>query len=135
MSAGSLQNFLNPKASFLWELGGLLASAMASPISAEAGWGNRLYLVNSSGGQLHGQDVYRRVRDIPSPADLAIVIVPAEAVPGVMEEIGERGIKSVIIETAGLPRLVREGGPYRRGLRLLPCNTVSASSGRIVWVW
>ena len=73
------------------------------------GWGNRLALVNSAGGQLHGQNVYRRVRDVPSPIDLAIVIVPAEVVPGVMEEIGERGIKSVIIETAGFAELGETG--------------------------
>jgi len=73
------------------------------------GWGNRLYLVNSAGGKLHGQKVYQHVRDVPSPIDLAIVIVPAEAVPGVMEEIGERGIKSVIIETAGFAEIGERG--------------------------
>jgi acetyltransferase len=73
------------------------------------GWGNRLALVNSAGGQLHGQNIYRRVRDVPSPIDLAIVIVPAEAVPGVMEEIGERGIRSVIIETAGFAEIGEKG--------------------------
>jgi acyl-CoA synthetase (NDP forming) len=73
------------------------------------GWGNRLYLVNSAGGQLHGQNVYKRVRDAPSPVDLAIVIVPAEAVRAVMEEIGERGIRSVIIETAGFAEIGNRG--------------------------
>jgi acyl-CoA synthetase (NDP forming) len=58
---------------------------------------------------LHGQNVYKRVQDVPSPVDLAIVIVPAEAVPGVMEEIGERGIKNVIIETAGFAEIGDRG--------------------------
>jgi len=73
------------------------------------GWGNRLFLVNSAGGELHGQKIYKRVQDVPSPVDLAIVIVPAEAVPGVMEEIGERGIKSVIIESAGFAEIGKRG--------------------------
>ena len=58
---------------------------------------------------MHGQNVYKRVCDVPLPVDLAIVIVPAEAVPGVMEEIGERGIRSVIIETAGFAEIGKRG--------------------------
>ena len=45
----------------------------------------------------------------PSPVDLAIVIVPAEAVPDVIEEIGERGIRNVIIETAGFAETGERG--------------------------
>jgi acetyltransferase len=61
------------------------------------------------GGELHGQKVYKRVQDVPEPLDLAIVIVPAEAVPGVMEEIGERGVKHTIIETAGFAETGENG--------------------------
>jgi acyl-CoA synthetase (NDP forming) len=46
-------------------------------------------------------DVFKTLKDIPSPVDLAIVIVPAEAVPGVLKEIGDCGITSVIVESAG----------------------------------
>jgi acetate---CoA ligase (ADP-forming) len=65
------------------------------------GWSNRLHLVNPAGGELHGMKVFKTLKDIPAPVDLAIVIVPAEAVPGVLKEIGECGIKSVIVESAG----------------------------------
>ena len=73
------------------------------------GWGNRLFLVNPGGGELHGQPVYKRVQDVPSPVDLAIVIVPAEAVPGVMEDVGERGIRNIILETAGFAEIGEKG--------------------------
>jgi acetyltransferase len=73
------------------------------------GWGNRTFLVNPVGGELHGQKVYKRVQDVHEPLDLAIVIVPAEAVPDVMEDIGERGIKHVIIETAGFAETGESG--------------------------
>jgi acetyltransferase len=73
------------------------------------GWGDRLYLVNPAGGELHGQNVYKLIGDVPDPVDLAIVIVPASAVPGVMEEIGERGIKNVIIESAGFAETGADG--------------------------
>ncbi len=110
MSVGSLQNFFEPKGVVLVGARRSIGFGYGIPLFLQKqGWGNRLYLVNSSGGQMHGQNVYKRVRDVPSPVDLAIVIVPAEAVPGVMEEIGERGIRSVIIETAGFAE-IGEGG-------------------------
>src|SRR4030043_928102 len=110
MSTGSLQNFFEPQGVVIVGARRSFGFGYGIPLFLQKqGWGNRLYLVNSAGGQLHGQNVYRRVRDIPSPVDLAIVIVPAEAVPGVMEEIGERGIRSVIIETAGFAEIGERG--------------------------
>jgi len=106
----SLRNFFEPK-------GIAIVGARRSfgfgygipPFLQNHGWGNRLHLVNPVGGELHGQKVYKRVQDIPEPLDLAIVIVPAAAVPGVMEEIGERRIKHVIIETAGFAETGESG--------------------------
>jgi acetyltransferase len=110
MSTGSLQNFFEPQGVVLVGARRSFGFGYGIPLFLQKqGWGNRLYLVNSSGGEMHGRHVYRRVRDIPSPIDLAIVIVPAEAVPGVMEEIGERGIRSVIIETAGFAEVGERG--------------------------
>ena len=96
-------------------------------------WGNHLHLVNPAGGELHGQKVYKRVQDVPEPLDLAIVIVRAEAVPGVMEEIGERGIKHTIIETAGFAETGENGRALqekvkaiamRYGMRVIGPNCV-----------
>ena len=110
MSVDSLRNFFEPK-------GVVVVGARRSfgfgygipPFLQNHGWGNRLHLVNPAGGELHGKKVYERVQDVPEPLDLAIVIVPAEAVPGVMGEIGERGIKHTIIETAGFAETGESG--------------------------
>ncbi|HVP79387.1 MAG TPA: CoA-binding protein, partial [Thermodesulfobacteriota bacterium] len=83
------------------------------------GWGNRLFLVNPGGGELHGQPVYKRVQDVPSPVDLAIVIVPAEAVPGVMEDVGERGIRNIILETAGFAEIGERGVALQERVKAL----------------
>jgi acyl-CoA synthetase (NDP forming) len=110
MSVGSLQNFFEPQGVVVVGAPRSFGFGYGIPLFLQKqGWGNRLYLVNSAGGQLHGQNVYKRVHDVPSPVDLAIVIVPAEAVLGVMEEIGERGIRSVIIETAGFAEVGNRG--------------------------
>ena len=73
------------------------------------GWGDRLFLVNPKGGELHGKVVYKRVAEVPDPVDLAIVLVPALHVPGILREIGQRGIRHVIIETAGFGEAGDEG--------------------------
>jgi acetyltransferase len=110
MSVDSLQNFFEPQGVVIVGARRSFGFGYGIPLFLQKqGWGNRLYLVNSSGGELHGQHVYQRVRDVPSFVDLAIIIVPAEAVPGVMEEIGERGIRSVIIETAGFAEIGERG--------------------------
>ena len=110
MSVDSLRNFFEPKGIVI--VGARRSFGFGYGIPAflqNHGWGNRLHLVNPAGGELHGQKVYKGVRDVPEPFDLAIVIVPAEAVPGVMEEIGERGIKHTIIETAGFAETGESG--------------------------
>ena len=110
MSVGSLQNFFEPQGVVVVGARRSFGFGYGIPLFLQKqGWANRLYLVNSAGGRLHGQNVYKRVRDVPSPVDLAIVIIPAEAVAGVMEEIGERGIRSVIIETAGFAEIGNRG--------------------------
>ena len=109
-SLDDLRNFFEPK-------GIVVVGARRSfgfgygiaPFLQKQGWGDRLHLVNPVGGELHGQKVFKRVQDVPGPLDLAIVIVPAEAVSGVMEELGERGIRHVIIETAGFAETGESG--------------------------
>jgi acyl-CoA synthetase (NDP forming) len=110
MATGSIQNFFEPQGVVIVGARRSFGFGYGIPLFLQKqGWGNRLYLVNSAGGELHGQKVYQRVRDVPASIDLAIVIVPAEAVPGVMEEIGERGIRRVIIETAGFAEIGERG--------------------------
>jgi acetyltransferase len=97
-----LQNFFEPKGVALVGARRSPGFGYGIPLFLQAqGWADRLYLVNPAGGELHGMDVFKTLKDIPSPVDLAIVIVPAEAVPGVLKEIGDCGITSVIVESAG----------------------------------
>jgi acetyltransferase len=110
MSVDSLQNFFEPKGIVIVGARRSFGFGYGIPLFLQKqGWGDRLHLVNPVGGELHGQKVYKRVQDVPEPLDLAIVIVPAEAVLGVMEDIGGRGIKHVIIETAGFAETGESG--------------------------
>jgi acyl-CoA synthetase (NDP forming) len=110
MSVDRVQNFFEPQGIVIVGARRSFGFGYGIPLFLQAqGWGNRIFLVNPVGGELHGQKVYKRVQDVPEPLDLAIVIVPAEAVPDVMKDIGERGIKHVIIETAGFAETDESG--------------------------
>lgn len=68
-----------------------------------------VYLVGPRGGTAFGRRIYRSVSDIPDQVDLAVILVPARFVPGVLEECGNKGIRRAVIETAGFSELGDEG--------------------------
>lgn len=68
-----------------------------------------IYPVNKSAYEIQGLTCFESVEKVPDPVDLAIIIVPAKAVGGVLQECGERGIKYVIIVTGGFSETGPEG--------------------------
>ncbi|RAQ97829.1 hypothetical protein A4R35_19975 [Thermogemmatispora tikiterensis] len=68
-----------------------------------------VYYVNPQGGIIHGQPAYRRLAEIGSPVDLALLIVPARAVLSVLQEMDEAGVRNGVIVTSGFAELGAEG--------------------------
>ncbi|HZJ48959.1 MAG TPA: CoA-binding protein, partial [Acidimicrobiia bacterium] len=56
-----------------------------------------VHLVGSKEGTLFSRPLYTSVSDVPDPVDLAVILIPAPAVPSVLEACGRRGIRSVVI--------------------------------------
>ncbi|MFA5112136.1 MAG: acetate--CoA ligase family protein [Desulfobaccales bacterium] len=69
------------------------------------GYAGVVYPVNPRAASVMSVKAFPSVLDIPDPVDLSIIIVPSDAVPGVMEECGQKGIKSAIVITAGFKEL------------------------------
>lgn len=67
-----------------------------------------MYLVGSKEGAFLGHKIHSSVRDIPDSIDLAVVLVPAGAVPQILRECGEKGIRRVVVESAGFRELGHE---------------------------
>jgi len=61
----------------------------------------KLYPVNSRKEMVLGLKAYPSILDIKDPVDVAIVIVPAEAVPGAIEDCCTKGVHYIVVETAG----------------------------------
>jgi acetyltransferase len=75
----------------------------------EYGFNGIVYAVGPSGGMIETRRIYRSVVDIPDHVDLAVILTPAQTVPGVLEECGQKGIRWAVIETAGFREYTEAG--------------------------
>src|SRR3954463_7771778 len=55
-------------------------------------FGGTVYPVNAKRPSVLGIKAYPSVSAIPGPVDLAVIITPANTVPGVVRECGARGV-------------------------------------------
>ncbi|ANF22391.1 acetate--CoA ligase family protein [Thermococcus piezophilus] len=64
-----------------------------------------VYAVNVKGGEVevNGRKfpVYRSIKEIPDEVDVAVIAVPAKFAPDVLDECGEKGVKGVVVISAG----------------------------------
>lgn len=67
----------------------------------EQGFAGAVYPVNPKADKLYGRKAYARIGDIREDVDLAIVVVPAQVVPSVAREAAEKGVRAMIVISAG----------------------------------
>jgi acyl-CoA synthetase (NDP forming)/GNAT superfamily N-acetyltransferase len=67
-----------------------------------AGYAGRVYAVNPRARQISGEHCLPSVLDLPEPADLAVIAVPAAGVLQMAEHCGQRGVRSLVVVTSGL---------------------------------
>lgn len=73
------------------------------------GYKGKIFFVNPNYPEILGMRCYPSVLDCPDPVDMAVVVVPAKLVAGAMEEVGKKGVKCVIIISAGFSEGDAEG--------------------------
>ncbi|MEO6238833.1 MAG: GNAT family N-acetyltransferase [Vicinamibacterales bacterium] len=73
------------------------------------GFTGRLLPVNPSGGTIDGHTAYVSAATIPGDIDLAIVVVPAAAVNQVVDECLAKGVKALVVISAGFGEVGGEG--------------------------
>jgi acyl-CoA synthetase (NDP forming) len=74
-----------------------------------SGFKGKLYAVNPNEPVIFGRNSYRSVTDIPGAVDLVIIAVPARIVPQVMADCSRKGVRFVIVHSAGFSELGAEG--------------------------
>ncbi|HEX7393246.1 MAG TPA: CoA-binding protein [Thermoplasmata archaeon] len=73
------------------------------------GYKGKIFFVNPNYPEILGMRCYPSVLDCPDAVDMAVVVVPAKLVAGAMEEAGRKGVKCVIIISAGFSEGDAEG--------------------------
>jgi acetyltransferase len=77
----------------------------------------KVFPVNPKAEVIHSMKVYRTVLQIYDDIDLAILVVPKEHVRLALEDCGRRGIKGVVVISAGFREVGEEG--IKRELELI----------------
>ncbi|MEW5802224.1 MAG: acetate--CoA ligase alpha subunit [bacterium] len=96
------------------------------------GFSGRIYPINPKATCILGKKVYARIADLPDgQVDLAIIVIPAQYVQGALVECAQKGIRSIIIISAGFKESGKEGAQRERevlqtaqelGIRILGPN-------------
>ncbi|WP_297438524.1 CoA-binding protein [Thermococcus sp.] len=93
----------------------------------------KVYPVNVKDEEVQGVRAYRNVKDIPDEVDLAVIVVPKRFVRQTVIDCGEKGVKGIILITAGFGEVGPEGKKEERqlveiarkyGMRLVGPNCV-----------
>jgi len=77
-----------------------------------SGFKGKIYAINPKRDSVQGQKAFASLDEIDDPIDLAVVATPAQSIPAIVESCGERGIRMMLILSAGF----RETGPAGRRL-------------------
>lgn len=97
------------------------------------GYKGRIYPVNPKATEILGVKCYARAQDLPEVPDLAIVTVPREIMPAVINDACERGIRYFTLVPQGLAEADEVGAAIQRqfmdtirryGARVLGPNTL-----------
>lgn len=72
------------------------------------GFKGTVYPVSASHAEIEGLKAYKTLADLPEAPDVALIITPAQTVPGLIEECGARGTRNAIVFSSGFEET--EGG-------------------------
>jgi len=96
-----IEQILNPRSICVFGANNNLMTTMGSMqlrnIITGGGFNGNIFPVHPRLGQVQGIQAYQSIFDIPIIPDLAFIILPTRNVPQVMEECGQKGVKSLII--------------------------------------
>ncbi|HEY8450236.1 MAG TPA: acetate--CoA ligase family protein, partial [Bacillota bacterium] len=90
-----------------------------------------VYPVNPRAAVVGSVPAYPSVGDIPGPVDLAVIAVPRDAVLEVVDQCGRKGVRALVVLTAGFAETGPEGREHQQrlvervhgyGMRLLGPN-------------
>ena len=73
------------------------------------GYKGDIYPLNPNAPEVCGLKAYKSIDEIPAEIDLAHIIIPSKFVPQTIEDCGKKGVKAVIINSAGFSEMGEDG--------------------------
>ncbi|MCP4419625.1 MAG: hypothetical protein GY805_23685, partial [Chloroflexi bacterium] len=67
----------------------------------QSGYEGAIHFVNPGGGVLLERPLHTHLIHVPDPVDLAVLLVPAFAMPQAIADCGQRGIRAAILASGG----------------------------------
>ncbi|MEM1957143.1 MAG: acetate--CoA ligase family protein [Archaeoglobaceae archaeon] len=103
-------------------------------------FGGKIYAINPNHTEIEGVECFPSVESLPEVVDLAIIATPARTVSEIVDECGRKGIKNVIVISAGFRETGSEGAVLeekvaeiarKHGIRLLGPNCLGVINPEI----
>lgn len=124
MTASSLSRLLQPKSIAIIgasnRMPGIGGYVTANIVRAFKG---PVYPVNPRETEIQGVKAWARVEDLPRDIDLAMIVVPAEAVPAVLEACAAQGVGGVVIITSGFAEVGEAGAELQARVAAVVART------------
>lgn len=76
----------------------------------EGGFKGGVFPINPKERELFGIRAYPSLLDVPQDIDLAVVVLPAQAVPGIIQQCAAKGVRGIVLITAGFNEIEDEQG-------------------------
>ncbi len=80
----------------------------------DGGYKGKIFPINPNAEKILGLKCYKNVKEIAGDVELAIFSIPAKYVPTVAEKCGEKGVKFILVITAGFKEVGSEGAKLER---------------------
>ncbi|NOY89441.1 MAG: acetate--CoA ligase family protein [FCB group bacterium] len=74
-----------------------------------AEFNGKVFPVNPKAQVIHSIKAYSTILDVPDAVDLAIIIIPKQFVKDVVKQCGEKGVKGIVVISAGFSEVGPEG--------------------------
>jgi len=112
----------------------------------DAGYKGDLYPVNPKADEILGRKCYSSIKEVPSDAELAVVIVPARFVPQVIADCGLKAVRAAIVISGGFKETGEAGKELERqmleaaheaGIRIIGpnCQGVNSTTSGLCASW
>lgn len=103
----------------------------------EAKFNGKIYPINPNESEIAGLKCYKKIGDVGASVDLAVIVIPAKAVPDIIDECGAAKVKGAIIITAGFKEIGGAGielenevikRAAKHGITILGPNVIGATN-------